>query len=86
MGHKIQGKIEGSDPEHRTDRNPTENAEMGIHPRRPVERDHLARNALGLFSRNGKCLDSPIYLTLRVGNRFAGLPAVIRRANSSRRS
>jgi hypothetical protein len=45
---------------------------MGIRPRRPVERDHFARNPPGFFSRNGKCLDGPIHLTLRVGNRFAG--------------
>jgi len=72
VGHKVQGKIEGSDPEHRTNRNPTENAEMGIRPRRPVERDYLARNALGLFSRNGKCLNGSTDFPLCVGDRLAG--------------
>ena len=44
---------------------------MGIRSRRPVERDHLARNSLGFFSRDGKCLDSPTHLALRIGNRLA---------------
>ena len=72
MGHKIQGKVKRGDPEHRTDRNPTEDAEMGIRPRCPVERDHLAWNALRLFSRDGESLNGPTDFPLRVGNRFAG--------------
>ncbi len=45
---------------------------MGIRPRCPVERDHLAWNTLRLFSRNGKCLHGPIDFTFRVGDRLAG--------------
>ena len=45
---------------------------MGIRPRRPVERDHLARNTFCLFSRNGKCLYGPIDFSLGVGDRLAG--------------
>ena len=49
MSDEIQRKIKRCDAEYRTDRKSTKNAEMRICSRRPVKRDDVARNTLGLF-------------------------------------
>src|SRR5262245_36373125 len=71
VSDKIQGKVKGGNSQHRPNGNTTNEAEMRVCSRGPVERDYLTGNPLRLFRCNGKCLDGPIYFSFCVGNRFA---------------
>ena len=73
MSHKIQGEIKRGDAEYGSDRKPAKNAEMGISPRHPVERNNIAGNTLGLFCRHSERLDGPTDFPFGIGDRLPRL-------------
>lgn len=73
MSDKIQGEIKRGDAEYGSDRKPAKNAEMGISPRHPIERDNLAGNTLGLLRCYSECLDSPTDFPFGIGDRLSRL-------------